>query len=232
MEDPGSSVTVVVVKPYEEIWSSFKSERRLEFGGHKDPKWQGDHALSASFIVPVNVSRFEDRLAPLREDFGRLPFVSVHPDRFMHVTLLMLGFLMPQPEKGNEVSPARLAEISRRGRRALKDFPAFDIEFANVNAFPGAAFIEAHDGGKISELQDALCDSCEIEKPPGPPHLTLAYFQAPDDTPAPEEVISTLENYRDWYVGETRVEKVSLTILNINSEHPDPETLAAIDLGG
>lgn len=219
------------MKSYGEIWSSFKEERGLEFGGHKDPKWQGEHALSASFIVPVDVSRFKERLAPLREDLSRLPFVSVHPDSFMHVTLLMLGFLVPEPEKGSEVSPARLAEISHRGGRALKDFPAFDLEFANVNAFPGAAFIEVRDGGKISDLQDALCDSCELQKPSGPPHLTLAYFQAPDGTAAPEEVVSTLEAYRDWYVGETRVERVALTILNVKSEHPEPETLTEINLG-
>jgi 2'-5' RNA ligase len=113
----------------------------------------------------------------------------------------------------------------------LSDVPAFTVRFANLNAFPGAAFIEAHDGGMIDWLRDALCMSCGLKKPPGPPHLTLAYFEAPDGTVAPEELISTIARYRDWPIGEIVVENLEMTLLDLRLEYPEPETLARIPLG-
>jgi 2'-5' RNA ligase len=149
----------------------------------------------------------------------------------MHVTLVFLGFLVDQPEEEVEVAHERLQEIEEHARIALADVPAFTVRFANLNAFPGAAFIEAHDGGALDRLQDALCKHCGLKKPQGPPHLTLAYFQAPDGTEAPEELISTIARYRDWPIGEILVENVKMTLLHLSLEYPEPETLARIPLG-
>lgn len=220
---------------YEEVWERFRSERRLEFGGHWDPAWQGGRNLSASLMVPVEVSRFGERLEPIRDDLRTLPYVSLHPDYFMHITLLLLGFLVQEPEGPDEVSSERLWEISDRSRQALEGFPRFSVELANLNAFPGAAFIEAHDDGRLEKLRNLLCDRCGLERPPGPSHLTLAYFQAPDGTTVPEDLVSAIERYRQWPVGEFEVDRVELTLLDVQSEFPTPETLAGIrlqDAGG
>jgi 2'-5' RNA ligase len=149
----------------------------------------------------------------------------------MHVTLVLLGFLVDEPGEGDEVSRERLKEIEKRARIALSDVPAFAVRFANLNAFPGAAFIEVHDGGTLDSLRDALCASCDLKKPPGPPHLTLAYFQAPDGTHAPEELICTIARYRDWPIGEILVENVEMTLLDLRLNYPEPETLALMPLG-
>ena len=215
---------------YAAVWERFVRGRRLEFGGHKDPAWQDGHALSASLMIPVDAARLRERLEPLREALRPFPFVSVHPDHFMHITLLLLGFHMTEPEEEDEVSRERLEEIEGSARRALVDFPAFTVRLANLNAFPGAAFVEVHDGGMIEELRDALCWSCGLKKPSGAPHLTLAYFQAPDGTPAPEELASAMARYRDWPVGELAVESVEMTLLDLRSEYSEPEMLAEIPL--
>src|ERR687893_1983349 len=96
---------------YAEVWERFVRERRLEFGGHMDPGWREGHALSASFVIPVEASRFSERLEPLREALRPLPFVSLHPDHFMHITLVLLGFLEEDPKGKGEVSRERLARI-------------------------------------------------------------------------------------------------------------------------
>ena len=219
------------MEEYDRVWERFISGRRLEFGGYMDPDWQEGHKLSASLVVPGEASRFHERLEPLREALRPFPFVWLHPDHFMHVTLVLLGFLVDEPEEEDEVSCDRLQEIEERARTALSDTPAFRVRLANLNAFPGAAFIEAHDGGALDRLRDALCASCDLKKPQGPPHLTLAYFQAPDGTDAPEELISTIARYRDWPVGEIAVENVEMTLLDLRLEYPEPETLARIPLG-
>jgi 2'-5' RNA ligase len=220
------------VVTYAEVWARFVRERRLEFGGHLDPDWSNGHTLSVSLMIRVEASRFRGRLEPLRDALRPFPFVSLHPDHFMHITMLLLGFLVDEPEKDGEVSRERLAEIEASTRRALASFPAFTITLANLNAFPGAAFVEVHDGGVLEELRGVLCESCGLEKPSGPPHLTLAYIQVPDGTPAPEEFISAIASYRDWEVGRFAVASVEMTVLDLRLDYPEPETLAEIALGG
>lgn len=220
------------VKSYEEVWEKFVSRRTLEFGGHRDPAWQSGHDYSASFVIPADVSRFSDRLQPMREALRMQPYVSLHPDHFMHITLLLLGFLSPPPEEENEVSGERLTELGESAKEALAGFSPFSVELANLNAFPGAVFVEVRDGGGISRLQDALCAGCGLKRPPGPPHLTLAYLQAPDGTPAPESLVSAISAYRDWPVGTLEVERAELTLLNVHDDYPEPKTLCEIPLSG
>src|SRR5829696_3140234 len=219
------------MKDYESVWERFVRGRRLEFGGYKDPDWQEGHSYSASLVIPGEASRFRGRLEPLRETLRPFPFVSLHPDYFMHVTLILLGFLVEESEEDNEVSRERLREIEERARAALSDFPTFTVGLANLNAFPGAAFIEAHDGGMLDELRAALSVSCGLKKPSGPPHLTLAYFQAPDGTEAPEELVSAIARYRKWPIGEVMVDNVEITLLDLRANYPEPETLARMALG-
>jgi RNA 2',3'-cyclic 3'-phosphodiesterase len=218
------------VGTYAEVWERFVRERRLQFGGHTDPGLRDGHALSASFIIPVEASRFRERLEPLREALRPFPFVSLHPDNFLHITLFLLGFLAEVPGEGGEVSRERLEEIEGSARRVLADFPTAKIRLSNLNAFPGAAFIEVHDDGVLEGLRDVLCASCGLKKPSGPPHLTIAYFQVPDGTSAPEGLVSAIARYRDWPVGDLAVESVEITILDLRLDYPEPETLAEISL--
>ena len=220
------------MEEYDRVWKRFISGRRLEFGGYMDPDWQEGHELSASLVVPGEASRFHERLEPLRRALRPFPFVSLHPDHFMHITLVLPGFLVDEPEEDDEITRERLREIEERARVVLSDFPAFTVGLANLNAFPGAAFIEAHDGGMLDRLSDALSVSCGLKKPAGPPHLTLAYFQAPDDTPAPDALVSSIQHYRDWPVGEITVEDVEMTVLDLREDYPKTENLACIPLGG
>ena len=99
------------MEDYESVWESFLRERRLEFGGHMDPAWQEGHGLSASLVVPGEASRFHECLEPLREVLRPFPFASLHPDHFMHITLILLGFLVDEPENDCEISRERLQEI-------------------------------------------------------------------------------------------------------------------------
>lgn len=216
---------------YEEVWERFVSERRLQFGGHTDPDWQEGHAISASFIAPVDVSRLRERLEILRDALRPFPFVSLHPDHFLHITLLLVGFPVQNPREEKEIPYPQLAEFAEMARNALSDFPAFEVRLANLNAFPGAAFVEAHDGKILEKLRAALCQSCGFKRPPGPPHLTLAYFHIPDNSPAPQALVSVIEEYRNFPVGKFTVERVELTLLDLREEYPKPEAVAVIRLG-
>jgi RNA 2',3'-cyclic 3'-phosphodiesterase len=218
------------VDRYEEVWKRFVRERRLEFGGHMDLGWSEGHALSASLVIPVEASRFRERLDPLREALRPFPFVSLHPDHFMHITVLHLGFVVEEPKKEAEVSRKRLREIVASARLALSGFPAFTVGLANLNAFPGAAFVEVRDDGMLDRLREVLCAGCGLERPSGLPHLTLAYFQVPDSTPAPEGLISAIARHREWDVGRLAVQGVEATLLDLRLDYPEPEVLVRMPL--
>lgn len=212
------------------MWEKFRSERRLECGGHTDPSWKRGHALSASFIAPVEVSRLKDRIEPLREALRPFPFVSLHPDHFMHITLCFMGFLVPEPNEENELSREQLSRVEARARKALADFPAIGARLANLNAFPGAAFVEVHDGGALERLRENLCRGCGFGAPTGPPHLTLAYFESDEGSPVPDALVSAVESYRDWPIGEITLDLVEITLLDLSGKYPDPEPVAEIPL--
>jgi 2'-5' RNA ligase len=197
-----------------------------------DPDWREGHTLSASLVVPVEASRLRDRLEPLRDILRPFPFVSLHPDHFMHVTLLLLGFLVSgEPEARNELSREQLKDVEAKVREVLQGFPAFEVELTNLNVFPGAVFVEARDGSRLEELRAAICERCGFEKPSGPLHLTLAYLQAPDGAPAPSEFIAAVERYRAWTVGTFSVERVEITLLDLSSfRYPKLEVFAQIPL--
>jgi 2'-5' RNA ligase len=218
------------MRDYERVWQSFVTGGSLDFGGHTDPDWQDGHTLSASFVVPVDATVLEARIEPLRDVLATMPFISLHPYHFMHITLLPLGFQVPEPDDEREISAERLSEIKNEARDALKDFPTFEIELANLNAFPGAVFVEVYDGGVLDELRERICEGCGLDAPTGSPHLTLAYFQAPEDTPIPPGLIPSIEQFRDWPIGRLQVDHVELTLLNLRRDYPDPECEAHIPL--
>ena len=224
---------MVRVNGYAEIWEKFKKERRLEFGGHMDPEWREGHTLSASFVAPAKATRLRNGLKPLRDALRPFSFVSLHPDYFMHLTLLPLGFIVSEPEDDNELSRERLEELKVRAEAALRGFPVFEVELANLNVFPGAVFVEARDDGMLEKLRDTLRERCGAENTVGPLHLTLAYLQAQNGAPAPDEFVAAIERYRNWPVGVFSVDRVELTLLSLSSSpYPELETFARIPLGG
>ena len=169
---------------YDEVWERFVRERRLEFGGHTDPQWREEHALSASLVIPVQGSRFRERLEPLRTRCDLSRSSRCTPTSCTSRCSSRASSRKNQNERTR--SHGCGWRRSRRARGAnLSDFPAFTVRLANLSAFPGVAFVEVHEGEMLDSLRWALCEACGLEKPSGPPHLTLAYFHAPDGTAGP-----------------------------------------------
>lgn len=220
------------MEEFERVWDKFSSERRLEFGGHTDPAWKGAHSVSACLILPVDTEKLAERLEPLRRALRPFPFVSLHPDHFMHITLTCAGFVVDEPKQEGEVSWKSLEEIGARARASLSGVSPFRLTLANMNAFPGAAFVEARDGGgRLGGLCGALEKVPGLSKPPGLTHLTLAYFHAPEGAKAPDALISAIKKYREWPVGEIEVSEVKISLLDLRAEYPKPETMTRIPLG-
>nr|WP_276129932.1 2'-5' RNA ligase family protein [Rubrobacter indicoceani] len=159
------------------------------------------------------------------------PFVSLHPDHFMHISLVIVGFLTAAPESPDEFSEEGLASLAESAGEAVSGFGEFRIDLANLGLFPSAAFIEAHDrNGEIDILRDALLVGCGLQSKPGPPHLTLAYFKVEEETDAPEGLIEAVEPLRNRTVGSFTARHVDLTVLDLCSEYARPKVFARLPL--
>ncbi len=220
------------MEEFDKAWERFSSERILEFGGHTDPAWKGKHSVSACLVLAVDDGGFRERLEPLRDALRPFPFVSLHPDHFMHITLTPIGFPVDEPKGEDEISWEDLEEIEANARKALSAISPFPLKLANLNAFPAAAFVEVHEGGgRLGGLCDTLRKIPGLEKTTGLPHLTIAYFHALEGAAAPDALISAIGKYRDWEVAEIKVREVKLSLLDLTSDYPHPEALARIKLG-
>lgn len=222
------------MEEFQKAWDRFSSERVLEFGGHTDASWKGSHPVSACLVLPVDDSKFRDRLEPLRDALRPFPFVSLHPDHFMHITLAPIGFPVDEPDLEDEISWDDLARIEEKARAVLSKMSHFPLALANLNAFPAAAFVEVYDeSGNLGKLCDKLREIPGLEKTSSLPHLTLAYFHALEGAEAPDALISAIEKYREWEVAEISAKEVKISLLDLESgKYPHPESQARIKLSG
>jgi RNA 2',3'-cyclic 3'-phosphodiesterase len=221
------------MEEFDKAWERFSSEKVLEFGGHTDASWKGTHPVSACLVLPVDDDGFRDRLEPLRDVLRPFPFVSLHPDHFMHITLAPIGFPVDEPDGEDEISWRDLDEIEASVREAVSGMSPFSLALANLNAFPAAAFVEVHDeSGRLGKLCDALRKIPGLEKTSSLPHLTLAYFHALEGAEAPDALIAAVEKYRDWPVAEIEAREVRISLLELDSGYPRPETRARIKFSG
>lgn len=221
------------MEEFGKAWERFSSERVLEFGGHTDAAWKGVHTLSACLVLPVDDGRFRERIEPLRDALRPFPFVSLHPDHFMHITLAPMGFPVEEPRGEGEISWEELDEIEADAREALSGISQFPLRLANLNAFPAAAFVEVHDvDGHLDELCGALRGVPGLEKTSSLPHLTVAYFHPLEGAEASDALVSAIEKYRDWPVAEIEASEVKISLLELDSDYPRPEARAKIKLSG
>ncbi len=221
------------MEEFHKAWERFSSERILEFGGHTDAMWKGAHPLSACLVLPVYDRKFRNRLEPLRDALRPFPFVSLHPDHFMHITLTPIGFPVEEPTEEDEISWNDLDEIGENAHDALSGMSPFPLTLANLNAFPAAAFVEVHsEDGSLGKLCDTLRSIPGLEKTSSLPHLTIAYFHALEGSDAPDALISAIEKHRDWPVAEIEAKEVKVSLLKLDSDYPPPQARARIKFSG
>lgn len=182
-------------------------------------------------MIPVEVKGIEGGISAARDALRPFPFVSLHPDHFMHISLVIVGFVTDEPGGPNEFSKENLAELAELAKEVVAGFGEFRLKLANLGAFPSAAFIEAYDeAGEIDKLRRSLFVCCGLEGKPGPPHLTLAYFTVKEKTNAPPALIEAIEPLRNRTFGSFTVRHVDLTLLDLTEEYAKPEIFARLPL--
>ena len=121
---------------------------------------------------------------------GRAPQLDLIPSPWLHLTLLEVGF-------ADEVPTATVDRVVDTTRRALEDFPGFDLGLGPVRSLPGAVVLEAH-ADALGPLHERLTDAVLAARGADAvgalrafvPHVSVAYVNRDCD---PHEVMGPLD---------------------------------------
>lgn len=216
---------------FRRVWQNLRQAATVEDGRHDTAQWRNHSGKFAICCVRVPASALLPELAEVRQALRSLPFVRVHPDHFLHITIQELGFLTDSPEHRDEVAPERLAEFIGMAERPVSDFAPFEITLGGVNSFTDAAFLDVHDGGWLSRIHRRLRDFAIIPvdaRYPYLPTLTIAHYTEP----APiGRLPAILSEWRDTHFGSFTVSEVDIVLISTNEAYPRLEVSHTFALG-
>jgi 2'-5' RNA ligase len=216
---------------YRRIWQNLRQSTQVADGRHDSAEWRNHTGDFALCCVRIPASSLTSNIEDLRAVLRHFPFVRLHPDAFLHITVQELGFIAARPRARDEISPQRLAEFIAQADLPISDFPAFDVSLGGVNSFVDAAFLDVHDDGWLARIQRRLIDFVAI--PPDQrfsflPQVTIAHYTeaAPiDNLPA------ALAPWRDQTFGVLRVESIDIVRLRTDETYPQLTLEHTFELG-
>lgn len=217
---------------YKRIWSAFGSYEEIADGRHDSEDWQTRPGPFAICVIRVPSNVLQPSLDEIREGIGKLPFVRLHPDHFLHITLQELGFISDRPSGPDEITQARIEEFVSGASAALADAVPFDIRLGGANSFQDAAFLDVHDRGQCSRMHSRLRELAAVPSQPRfayVPHTTIAHYTQDGGAP---EIAETINRWRDRRFGSFTVHEVEVVTLDLGSPYPALETISEIHLAG
>jgi len=216
---------------FRRVWQAFRTSDHVEDGRQDTEAW-GSHAGPFCMVtVRVPAALLSPELAKVREAMAQFPFIRVHPDGFLHITIQELGFLTDTPSAADEVSPVRLEEFAHAASHATAERSPFTVSLGGVNSFQDAVFLEVHDGGALQRLHARLFELAAIPRAPRYaylPHSTIGHYTA--DAPS-AHLAATLSPWRLTVFGQFPVDQVEIVTLRTDEPSPPLETYAILPLG-
>lgn len=200
---------------YKQIWRDFCALEQTGsiFGGYRS------HAPgpvpSYNLSIRIADDAIAARVQPMQDALRGLAHVESHPGGRLHVTVMNVGSGVGL-ESENTITEVDLPALIERCRAVIADAQPFTLDLHDVNGFPAVLFIEAHDGGAITEMRNQLCHAIPglaADRFEFVPHMSIAAFAAP--TPV-APIVKSVSRFRDYPVGELRVESIELTSVPID----------------
>jgi len=215
---------------FRRVWQRFRTFNRVADGRHDTADWRSHTGDYAVCIVRIPPGAIAAELEPVRQVLAVRPFIRIHPDHFLHITLQELGFLCDRPGRADEISPARLDEFVEAAARPVAFTRPFEIDLGGINSFQDAAFLDIHDRGHCAKLHARLHELAAVPHMARYgylPHSTIAHYTA--DRPI-DGLAGALAPWRDTLFATFRVTQVEVVTLHRDETYPSLEPYAVIPL--
>jgi len=217
---------------FRRVWQTFRTFSHLADGRHDGADWRSHDGDYAVCVIRVPVASIAEPLAACRRALADYPYVRLHPDGFLHVSLQELGFVCDDPGRPDEITPQRLEELAIAAAAALAPRPPFRISLGGINSFQDAAFLDVHDDGNCGRLHARLLELTAVSRAPRYaflPHVTLAHYTASDPN---DGIAADLAPWRDVRFGSFAVTAVEIVTLRVDEPYPELAPYAVIPLSG
>jgi 2'-5' RNA ligase len=193
---------------YDANWDEF-------FAGDHISRPQFGEGVALVLLYWLRDEAIIHRLARLQRTVASAVPLNIIPLDALHITVRYIGELTKRPQKDSELKSDRIPELVAHVKAKLHDFPSFPVALRRINSFHVCPFAEAHDGGVILRIRDALEPGLREMGFPhyesGPrgflPHLSLGYYDEEGDGAAARRVVAGI---RETDLGVVKVNALSL----------------------
>lgn len=154
------------------------------------PDWHQDRACLWWYLTFEDAPAVRELARRVQALLGRAPQLDLIPLRWLHLTLVEVGF-------GDEVPATTVDRVVHAAREALEGFSSLELDLGPVRSMRGAVVLQAR-GEALEELHERLSDAGVAAQGadrtrslrPFVPHVSVAYVNRDCD---PHEVLGPLD---------------------------------------
>ena len=200
-------------------------------------EWTRGRTDYCAFLIAVSDEAARGYASRMIALVAEIPGVDPYPERYWHLTIKGVGFLVEEPSREDELSLAEVERLAERVRPALESRAPFEVTVGPVNAFAEVVFLEAHDGGATQCLNAALLEAAPglqryaVDGEMFLPHVSIARFSSNEGLPVLKETLAGLRETGE--AGQTfTVTEALLIRAHLAREAPEFDLVAAYPLRG
>lgn len=231
-------VVAELSREFEGAWQQFQASSSVRLLQETlEWEWTRGRAAYAAFLIEAGVPELRTHIASVIERISGIPGVEPYPQAYWHSTVKGVGFVVDDPGRPDEISPAEVQRIAEEARPLLEKAAPFAATVGRVNAFAEVVYLEVLDGGVIRSLNSRLLDRVGgLQRQPVDgehflPHISIARFSSAEGLPRLKETLAVMRT--ETAAGPTfEVREALLIRALLGAEAPAFETLAAYPLRG
>lgn len=216
---------------YLRIWSQLRQIERVANGRHDTSNFLNRSGDLVIVCARIDMSALEPAYRELTANLDTIDYVRLVPDFLCNITVQELGYISKFPHARDEITEKWLDEYLEQCALSLRDFRPFDVTIGGANSYADATFLDVHDGGWFSRIQEVLEDF--VSQPPRTrypylPELVIAQYtkSAPIG-----RLVSTLTPFRDTVFGSIRIDHLDVIRIPTNEAFAEPTVIRSYQLG-
>ena len=212
-------------------WSHLRQIETVVDGRHDTEDFLNRRGDLVIICARVPVDCFSPAFENLRDTLSSHDFVRLVPESSYNVTVQELGYLSRRPNGRDEITQQWLDEYLEQCQVSLKDFRPFDVRIGGANSYADAAFLDIHDNGWFSRIQEVLVDF--VSQPPRNryPYLPEPIITQYMKTAPVGSLVHDLTPFRDVEFGNFRVEQIDVLRIPTTQGFGEPVLVQSYPLG-
>jgi len=163
-------------------------------------EWTRGRTSYAALLVRITDSGVRREIERTLRAIEGIAGVDPYPEAYWHATVKGLGFLVEEPTRGDELSPARLVATADEARPVLESTPRFEAVAGPAAGFSEVVILEVHDGGVVRALNTRLMELLPgVLKTPVDgavflPHISIARYTSQEGLGELKETLARLRS--------------------------------------